>query len=298
MTTKKSWKRLIFRWKAPKGFTAIVLFSALALLIEYVLVSFFMSFGLTDKTPLATTFQFPLTQSLFTITISPLFHLTPFGVIVVLVSSWTYLTKYMAVAPRRVKPVKKPLTRAKIRKKRLSKSIGRKFRKINRALKSFYRRVSTAVLRVPGISYVLKQRLFARAAVKSAVSIATLFLASFLALYIIGYPKSTYDAIVKLYQLSPSFLGFVLKTTEVAQEIAQALSPIGGLASAINNALLAAAPGFRSALENFGASTTGSITKLDLVGRYALCQNLAAWISAATALAYGRYTRLYRRKSR
>lgn len=295
MSIKKSWKRLIFRWKVPKGFTAIVLFSALALLIEYVLVSFFMSFGLTDKTPLTTTFQFPLTQSLFTITISPLLHLTPFGVIVALVSSWTYLTKHMAVAPRRAKPVKKPL---KIRKKRLSKRIGRKFRKINRGLKSFYRRLSTAVLRVPGISYVLKRRFFARAAVKSAVSIVILFLASFLALYILGYPRSTYDAIVKLYESSPPFFGFVLKTAEVAQGIAQALSPIGWIASAINNGLRAVAPGFRSTLENFGASTTGPITKLDLVGRYVLCQNLAAWISATTALAYGWYTRLYRRKSR
>jgi hypothetical protein len=295
VSTEKRWKRLIFRWTAPKGFTAIVLFSALALLIEYVLVSSFMSFGLKDKTPLTTTFQFPLTQSLFTITISPLFHLTPFGVIVVLVSSWTYLTKYMAVAPRRVKPVKKPL---KIQKKRLSKRVGGKFRKISRAFKSFYRRLSSAVLRVRGVSYVLKRLFFARAAVKSTVSIITVFLASFLALYIIGYPTLTYDAVVRLYQLNPSFLGFVLKTTEVAQGIAQALSPIGWLASAINNALLAAAPGFRSALENFGASTTGPVTKLDLLGRYALCQNLAAWGSAVTALAYGQYTRLYRRKSR
>lgn len=295
MSTEKHWKRLIFRWTAPKGFTAIVLFSALALLIEYVLVSSFMSSGLTDKTPLTTTFQFPLTQSLFTITISPLFHLTPFGVIVVLVSSWTYLTKYMAVAPRRVRPVKKL---PKIQKKRLSKRVGGKFRKISRALKSFYRRLSTAVLRVRGVSYVLKRLFFARAAVKSTVSIVTIFLASFLALYILGYPKSTYDAVVRLYQLNPSFLGFVLKTTEAAQGIAQALSPIGWLASAINNALLAAAPGFRSALENFGTSTTGPITKLDLVGRYILCQNLAAWVSAVTALAYGWYTRLYSRKSR
>ena len=296
MSTEKRWKRLIFRWTAPKGFTAIVLFSALALLIEYVLVSSFMSFGLTDKNPLTTTFQFPLTQSLFTITISPLFHLTPFGVIVVLVSSWTYLTKYMAVAPRRVKPVKKP---PKIQKKRLSKRAGGKFRKISRALKSFYRRLSTAVLRVRGVSYVLKRLFFARAAVKSTVSIITVFLASFLALYIIGYPTLTYDAVVRLYQLNPSFLGFVLKTTEVAQGIAQVLSPIGWLASAINNALLAAAPGFKSAFDNIGASTTEPITKLDLLGRYVLCQNLAAWVSAVTALAYGFYiSHSYRRKSR
>jgi len=296
VSTEKLWKRLVFRWTAPKGFTAIVLFSALALLIEYVLVSSFISFGLTDKTPLTTTFQFPLTQSPLTITISPLFHLTPFGVIVVLVSSWTYLTKYIAVAPRRMKPIKKPPT---IQKKGLSKRVSGKFRKVSRALKSFYRRLSTAVLRVRGVSYVLTRLFFARAAVKSTASIITVFLASFLALYILGYPRSTYDAVVRLYQLSPSFFRFVLKTTEVAGGVAQVLSPIGLLGSAINKALLAAAPGFRSALENFGASTTGPITKLDLVGRYALCQNLAAWVSAVTALAYGRYTsRLYRLKSR
>jgi len=295
MSTKKTWKRLVFRWTAPKGFTAIVLFSALALLIEYVLVSYFMSFGLTDKTALATTFQFPLTQSLFTITISPLFHLTPFGVIVVLVSSWTYLTKYMAVAPRIIKPVKKP---PKIEKKRLSKKISGKFRRVSHALKSFYRRLSGAILRVRGVSYVLRRLFFAKAAIKSTLNVIAVFLVSFLALYIVGYPRSTYDAVVKLYQLNPSFLGFVLKTTQVAEGIAQVLSPIGWLASAIGNALLAAAPGFRSALEDFGASTTGSIAKLDLVGRYILYQNLAAWVSALTALAYGQYTsRLYRRKS-
>ncbi|NIR86787.1 hypothetical protein GWO13_04125 [Candidatus Bathyarchaeota archaeon] len=296
MSTEKRWKRLIFRWTAPKGFTAIVFFSALALLIEYVLVSSFISLGLIDKTSLTTTFKFPLTQSPFTITISPLFHLTPFGVIVVLVSSWTYLTKYIAVAPRRIKSIKKPPT---IKKKRLSRRGGRKFRKINRALKSFYRRLSTAVLQVRGISYVLKRLFFARAAVKSTVSIVIIFLASFLALYILAYPRLTYDAVVGLYQFSPSFLGFVLKTTEVAQGIAKVLSPIEWVGSAINNALLAAAPGFRSALENLGASTTGPITKLDLMGRYVLCQNLAAWASALIALAYGRYTyHSYRRRSR
>ncbi|MDH5531913.1 MAG: hypothetical protein OEX99_00365 [Candidatus Bathyarchaeota archaeon] len=296
MSTEKHRKRLIFRWTARKGFTAIVLFSALALLIEYVLASSFMSSGLTDKTPLTTTFQFPLTQSLFTITISPLFHLTPFGVVVVLVSSWTYLTKYIAVAPRGIKPAKKP---PKIQRKRLSKRVGGKFRKISRAFKSFYRRLSNAVLRVRGISYVLQRLFFARAAVKSTASIITIFLASFLALHVLSYPRSVYDAVVGLYQLSPSFLGFVLNTTEVAQGIAQVLSPIGWLASAINNALLAAAPGFKSALDNIGTSTTEPVTKLDLMGRYVLCQNLAAWVSAVTALAYGFYiSHSYRRKSR
>lgn len=296
MSTEKRWKRLIFRWTAPKGFTAMVLFSAMALLIEYVLVSLFISLGLTDKTPLTTTFQVPITGWLFNVTISPLFHLTPLGVIVVLVSSWTYLTKYMAVAPRRIKPAKKTPT---IRKKRVSKRVSGRFRKLSRALESFYRRLSAAVLRVRGVSYVLKRLFFARAAVKSTLSIITVFVSSFIALYVLGHPRSTYDAVVGLYQLVPSFHGFVLKTIEMAEGAAQALSPIGGLASAINNALIAAAPGFRNALQSIGASTAEPIAKLDLVGRYALCQNLAAWVSAVIALAYGRYTsRLYRRKSR
>jgi len=57
------------------------------------------------------------------------------------------------------------------------------------------------------------------------------------------------------------------------------------------------APGFRSSLEGLGASIVGPIAKLDLVWKYALCQNAAAWFSAIIAFAYGQYTsRLYRRK--
>jgi len=296
MSTEKRLKRLIFRWTAPKGFTAIVLFSALALFIEYILVSLFMSSGLTEKNPFTTTFQVPLTQSSFTITISPLLHLMPFGVIVVLVSSWTYLTRYIAVTPRRIKPVKKP---PKTQKRKLPKRMRGRLRKVSRALKSFYRRLSATVLRVRGISYVLQRLSFARAAIKSTANVLMVFLASFIVLYILAYPRSTYDAVVGFYEWSPAFLGFVTKTIEIAEGVGQAMPPIGELGSAITNALLAAAPGFRSALENLGASTVGAIAKLDLVGRYALCQNLAALVSAITALAYGRYysMRLYRRTS-
>lgn len=296
MSTEKRLKRFIFRWTAPKGFTAIVLFSALALLIEYILVSLFMSSGLTEKNPFTTTFQVPLIQSFLTITISPLLHLMPFGVIVVLISSWTYLTRYIAVTPRRTKPVKKP---PKIQKKKLPKRIRGRLRKISRALKSFYHRLSAAVLRVRGISYMLQRLFFAKAAIKSTVSVLMVFLASFIILYILAYPRSPYDAVVGFYNWSPAFLGFVAKTIEIAKGVGQAIAPIGELGSAITNALLATAPGFRSALENFGASTVGALTELDLVGKYVLCQNFAAFVSAITALVYGRYysMRLYRRTS-
>lgn len=296
MSTEKRLKRFIFRWTAPKGFTAIVIFSALSLFIEYVLVSLFISSGLTEKNPFTTTFQVPLTQSSLTITISALLHLMPFGVIVVLISSWTYLTRYIAVAPRRIKPVKKP---SKTQKRKLPKRMRGRLRKVSRTLKSFYRRLSAAVLRFRGISYVLQRLFFAKAAIKSTVSVLMVFLVSFILLYILAYPRSTYDAVVGFYKWSPAFLGFVTKTIEIAEGVGQAIPPIGELGSAITNALLAAAPGFRSALENFGASTVGAIAELDLVSKYVLCQNLAALVSAITALVYGRYysMRLYRRTS-
>ncbi|MFQ5999225.1 MAG: hypothetical protein ACE5J6_00470 [Candidatus Bathyarchaeia archaeon] len=296
MTSEERWKRLIFRWTAPKGFIAIAIFFVLALLIEYLIVYFFTSSGLTDN----------FTITFFTITISPLFHFMPLGVIIVLVSSWAYLTRYIAVVPRRPSPAKKPLDRRRRKHRRARKTrfksfrkffggIGKKFGRVGRAIKGFFRRIGAAILRVRGVSYMQKRLFFARAAVKSTVTVLAVFLVSVLALYVLVYPKVTYDLAAGLYRTNPSFHGFVLKTVEVAKGIAQALSPIGWLASAIDNALRAVAPGFRNALEGFGAPIMEPLTKLDLVWKYTICQNFAAWISAVTALAYGEYTsRLHR----
>jgi len=272
----------------------MALFFALALLIEFLMVYFFTFSGLEDK------FLFEF----FTITISPLFHLIPLGVIVVLVSSWTYLTKYIAVVPRRISPKKALETRRKysrarkVRFKSLRKffqKIGEKFQKIIRPVKAFSRRIGAAALRTRGASYMQKRLFFARAAVKSTVTVLAVFLVSVLALYILIYPKLMYDLAIGLHRGNPSFHGFVLKTVEVGKGIAQALSPIEWLASAIDNTLRSGAPSFRNALEGFGAPLTEPLAELDLVQRYTLCQNVAAWISAVVALAYGQYTsRLYR----
>ena len=291
MTSEERWKRLIFRWTAPKGFIAIVLFFALALLFEYLMVYFFTFSGLTDNF----TFKF------FTITISPLFHLMPLGVIFVLISSWTYLTKYVAVVPLRISPAKKPLETHRRRHPRARKirfksfrnffgKIGRKFGRVGRAIKAPFRRIGAAFLRIRGVSYVQRRLFFARAAVKSTATVLTVFLVSVLALYILVYPNLLNDLAFELYSANPSFHGFVLKTIEIAQGVAQALSPIGWLASAINDALRAVAPGFRNTIEGFGASTTHPLTNLDLVWKYIICQNAAAWISAIVVLAYGEYS--------
>lgn len=294
VSSEKSWKRLVFRWTAPKGAAAMALFLALAVFIEYLVIRLFQSYGLAD------TQTFQLISTFFTLTISPLLHLLPLGVIIVLVSSWTYLTRYTAKVPsRRTPPLKKPSAKLrkpleKVTKKRfksirnLSRRIARRLRRVNQALRSFYNRVKTSILRIRGVSLVMQRLFFARAAIKSTATVVLIFLASLLTLHLMGYPSLIHDLVVELYRGHPSFHGFVLRTIE-------ALSPIGWLTSAINNALVWAAPGFRSVLEGFVISITEPLAQLDLMWKYVISQNIAAWVSATAALLYGQYTsRLYR----
>jgi hypothetical protein len=308
VTSEKRWRRLVFRWTALKGFTAIVLFFVLALFIEYFVVTFFLSSGLTDQFLLTQIFQIPGTSLSFTVTIGPLYHLIPLGVIFVLVSSWTYLTKYIAVVPHRLKPQKKPTPPRKkyqkLKRKRFksfrhfSKWLSKKFQRVSWTFKAFYRRMSSALLKIRGISYVMQRLFFARAALKSAVTVLAVFLVSALGLYLLAYPTLLYNVVVGFHIGNPSFHGFVLKTIEMTNGLGQVLSPIG-LGSSINNALTTAALGFYTTFEGFGASVTQPLIRLDLVWKYTLCQNFAAWTSALIAWAYGQYSsRLYRRRPR
>jgi len=298
-------RRVFFRWTAPKGFVALVSFLVLAVLIEFLLVYFFFSFGLKDENPLIWK-----PHASFTIAISPLFHLLPLSVIAVLVSSWAYLTKNMAVIPYRKELPKKPPMKWKKRRfqslgrrfkpiRQFFRKIGRQFQGVNRALKGFYHRIGAAVLRTPGISYLRRQMPLARATIKSTATILVTFLIVAFALYVLGQQSLVQESVVKFHEGNPLFHGLVLNTIHGAQAVGRALAPIGWVASSINNALLAAAPGFRNALMGLGVSIGEPIAKLDLVGQYVLCQNVAAWISAVTALAYGRYaSRPYRRRRR
>ena len=291
MASENRGKRLISRWTATKSFVAILLFFAIAAFFEYLMVCFFSFSGLTDN------FAF----NFLTVSISPLFHLLPLGVMFVLFSSWMYLTKYVGVVPRRMLPSKKPLERHRRRIRRPRKTrfgqfrnfltkIGRKLGRVGRAFKAFFRRIGGVFLRSRGVSSAQKRPFFARAAVKSTATVLTVFLVSVLSLYFLVHPNLLHDLATGLYGANPVFHGFVLKTIEMAQGFAQAFSPIGWLASTIDRALRAVAPGFRNIIEGFGTPATESLANLDLVGKYTLCQNAAAWISAIVSLGYGEYT--------
>jgi len=283
-------RRLIFRWTAPKGFAGLLLFLVLALFFEFLLVYSFQSFGLIDKNAGAGTFLFPATNWSFTVSVSPMFHLLPITVVVVLVSSWAYLTKNTVFISFRVQTARRtlPPSRRETEKHRL-RGLRRLSKRISRRLQRMGRSVKAGFQRIPGVSYISKQLYIARAAVRSALTVIVVFLSMSLLLYIVIYPDLIHQGVVELYRWNPFFLGFVRGTVDLARGVGQAFPPVGGLGAAINDALLGAAPGFRSSFSSVGASLTGSTVGLDVAGKYVLSQNVAAWMSALVALVYGWY---------
>ncbi len=267
MTPKERRTRLTFRWTAPNGLLTIVLFLALALISEFFMVSFFTVAGLTE----AFAFKF------FTITVSPLFHLLPLGVVLVLVSSWIYLTKYLAMGRRAKSPAK--VSQIRRRHPRRRKTQVNFLQRIIGAIKNLFSRVGSFFLRSRGVSFVQRRLSFGRLAVESTVTVLTIFLLSIILLAVLVYPNLFTDFAVRFYNTNSALQGFMVKVAEIVQGI---LAPIDG-------GLRAIAPGFRNAFEGLVASGHQSLTGGDLLGRYVFCQNAAAWISALAALAYGKY---------
>jgi len=274
----------------------MVLFLALAVLIECLVVRIFTSLGLSDGNLLS----FPVPSTGLSVTVSPLFHLVPLGVVAVLTSSWTYLTGHVAVVPPKGKPPERP-SRGRERpgglRRRFSRVIGKRLQPVGQALRSFNRQVSAAFLRVRGVPYLLQRLHFARAAVESSAGVLMAFLMILLLLCALGYPHWVHNGVAGVYAGNPFLHRLVLRVTDWAHAAVRALPPVRGLLQAINGALIAAAPGFRNALVGRGRSVVEAMASLDPVARYVVCQNVAAWASAMAALAYGHYrSRLYRRR--
>ncbi|MHC3128588.1 MAG: hypothetical protein IBV52_00720 [Candidatus Bathyarchaeota archaeon] len=270
MASKGKRNRLTFRWTAPKGLLTIVLFIALALISEFFMVSFFAFSGLTEV----------CAYKFFTVTVSPLFHLLPLAVILVLVSSWIYLTKHIAMRPYRISPAK--VSESRRRRPRGRKTRSKSTRSVIGAIKKFFNQISSVFLRSRGGSFVQRRLSFGRVALESAVTVLTIFLLSIILLSVLVYPNLFTDFAVGFYSANSAFHGFVLKTIETLQWIGKVLAPIDG-------GLRAIAPGFRNAFEGLVTSRSQSLTSGDLLWRYVFCQNAAAWVSAIAALAYVRY---------
>ena len=280
MASKGQRDRLTFSWTAPKGLLTIVLFLALALVSEFFMVLFFTFSGLTEV------FAFKF----FTITVSPLFHLLPLAVILVLVSSWTYLTKYIAMGPRRISPAK--VSKIHRRHPRRKKTRLKFLRRVIGAIEKFFSQIGSFFLRSRGVSFVQRRLSFGRVAFESTVTVLTIFLLSIILLYVLVYPNLFTDFAVGLYSSNSAFHGFVVSVAEPLQGVIKALAPIDA-------GLRAIAPGFRNAFGGLVTSGSQSLSEGDLLWRYVFCQNAAAWVSAIAALAYGRYvSKSYRSRKR
>lgn len=279
-----------------KGWTAPLLFLIMAVIFEFLLVYSFQLLGVNDINAW-TILQFPGTG--LALTINPLFHLLPLAVLIVLISSWVYLTRTytysFAIAEKR--KLASPPLRREIEKRRL-KSLRRLSRGINRRFQRIGRSIRAAFLKIPGMAGVSRRLSLTKSSVRSALTVFTVFISISLLLYIVVYPDLIRNLVVGFYQVDPSRVDFVVGISNGLQGIGEALPPIGGLGTAIVNGLWAAAPGFRQSLAGVGASLTGGIVTYDAAGKYILTQNAAALTVVAIALLYGWYASIRRPRKR
>ncbi len=265
MASKGKGDRLTFGgWTAPKRLLTIGLFLALAFISEFFMVYFFVGSGLTE------TYAYPLP-------VSPLFHLLPLAVILVLVSSWMYLTSHIAMRPHRISPAKVSKTRRR-RSRRTAKST----RGIMGTIKKFFSKISSVLLRSSGVSSAPRRLSFGSLAFESTVTVITIFLLSSILLSVLVYPNLFTEFAAGFYSKTSPLQGFM-------QSLAEGLVPIASGLDFI-------ASGFRSAFEGIVSARLPSLTEGDLLWRYVFCQNAAAWVSAISALAYVQYfSKTYRR---
>ncbi len=280
-------RRLILRWATLKGLTAIILFLIIAALIEYAVVVYAISLGVREENPLQGSFQFPGTNWTITIVVSPLFHLVPLSVIIALVFSWICMTKYAAMQPQ-----KPPEGKAKTKPKKgqAQKTEKKLTSRIGVAIRKFFGRIKSGLLRIKGVSYFWGKVSFARATIKSAVMTILVFSALILLVSVIAYPGLIYGTFSNMYRGSPSLLEFVKSVNNALKGFVEALGPIEWLCSAINNAIISAAPALRGFVSALGGLVK-PLVDLPPVGKYLVFQNVAAWVSALSAFFYGFLTR-------
>ncbi|MEM3874492.1 MAG: hypothetical protein QXU45_05105 [Candidatus Bathyarchaeia archaeon] len=279
-------RRLILRWATIKGLTAITLFLITAALIEYAIVVYAISLGVREENPLKWSFQFPGTNWTVTVVVSPLFHFVPLSVIIVLVFSWICMTKYTAMQPPKPqegKPKTKPQKGQFPKTKKLTSRIGD-------AIRKFFGRMKSGLLRIRGISYIWSRVSFARATVKSAVITILVFSALILLVSVIAYPGLIYTAFSSMYLGNPSLLQFVKSVNNALKGFVEALGPIGWLCSSINSAIISSAPALRGFLSALGGLIK-PLVDLPPIGKYIVLQNVAAWVSALSVFTYGFLTR-------
>ncbi|MEM0357641.1 MAG: hypothetical protein QXL77_04625 [Candidatus Bathyarchaeia archaeon] len=265
MTAQKPSGSVPFRWSTLKGLTALALFIASASLVECLIVFYAISIGVRDEA----TFQAPLLG----FTISPLFHLVPASIVIVLAASWACMVEYLAMRPLE-----------KVRQSRKAKGSEKTGAGLSARISAFLGKMKAGLLEVKGV--------------KGAVTVLLVFLALATLISVLANPWLVYRAFAHVYQSNPQLLGFVTATNNALQSFIQTVAPLGWVCSAFDNAIKAAAPGIRASAAALG-SLIKPLADLPAHGKYLVFQNLAAWFSALAVLLYGVFVRKsYRYKRR
>ncbi len=283
MSVHESKKDLTVPRRPRKIPIAATIFLLVTLSIEALIIWLFLSLGLVDKS------AFTLRALSMNVVISPLLHFVPLGVILVLISSWLYLIKKISFIPERAAKKPKPSHAKPKRHGRFYLRIRRKLRRISWFFKGHYHKIRERVLKVRGVSWIIEKISLAKGPIKSALTVILSFLALFSLMLLATNPAILHNLIISVYRGNPSIQNLVLGLMKGANSIAQSTPIIGWIASAINNAILASSPGFWKAFNGAGKSLLGSLSQLDLAGKYTLCQNFGALLSALAALVYGHY---------
>jgi len=262
MSTSTIPKQPRSRWTTLKGKATPFLFLLIAIIAEILAVLYAMSLGIKDEALLESSFKFPGTDWTFTIAISPLFHIIPIAVIISLMATWTYLSRNIILRPQTP-------TRGKT---------GPAFKQIKKSrIDRFFNRIGSA-LTENRVSIYLSQKVRSlKPSARGAIMVVVIFLLLTFVASLLAYPDSIYLAVINAYQSNPSLFDFVRGTSNAF-----------AFFSPINNAVLAASPGFGSFASSIG-EIISPVAGLDNTGKYLVIQNVAAWISGLLALLYGEF---------
>jgi hypothetical protein len=267
----------VLRWTSTKNLLATLLFAVIVTLLEYMAVSFAASTGIKNPDGIA----------FMSIVISPLYVLVPIAVVVAVTASFMHLTTSTVTLKRRSETVRKQQSRKAIRRRFRLDSV----RRFSRRLGQASRRIRIKIRKTWGIRQVVDRVDSARSVIGYAFAVIATFTSLVLLVTAAAYPKLVPSTAAGFFQGNPGFLGFVTSTIRAAQGISSAIPPIGAIAAAIHNALIAAAPGFRSTLIAFFCPLSNGLASLSPIAKFLVAQNAAAWSVAVVAIFYRHYVR-------
>ncbi len=267
----------VLRWSSTKNLLATLLFAVIVALLEYIAVSFAASTGIKDPGGLA----------FMSVVVSPLYVFVPTAVVVTLTASFMHLTTSTVRMKRRSETARKQQGRKTIRRRFRLDSV----RRFSRRLGQTSRRIRIKIRKTWGIRQVMDRVDSAGPVIGYALAIIATFSILVLLVTAAAYPKLVPSTTAGFFQGNPVFLGFVTSTIRAAQGISSALPPIGAIAAAAHNALIAVAPGFRTTLIAFFSPLSTGLASLSPIAKFLVAQNTAAWSAAAVAIFYRHYVR-------